>query len=502
MILRDYQNRAAEAVNKGWRDGWRRQLGVAATGAGKTILFSHLAAQEKGRTLILAHREKLVTQAVDKLRAATGIFASVEQGASRAMPGHAVIVGSVQSMRRRAAKYAPDAFDLVICDEAHHVLSDEWQSVLSRFESARVLGVTATPDRSDRKSLSKYFQNVAFEIGLLELISAGHLCGLRALRLDVELDTKHLKLKSGKDLSADRAAELISPQLEALAQAVAGEIWDRKALVFLPRCDVSEAFAAALTKHGIDARHTSGVDEGQDATLAWYAEAGRGTALCNAMLLTEGYDQPDIDCVVVLRATRSRSLYAQMVGRGTRNAPDKEFCLLIDPLWICGEIDLCRPADLLGGDKLHREKLQDRLDEGLDLEAAEAIAQKDVEAALAAALEEARKNRKAPRGMVDPLAWAIGIHDSDLEQYEPTMPWEEQAATESQKRELGALGIWTEDLTRGFAERLIARVAARRACGLASPKQVMLLRQLGEPNAELMTKEQAGYIIGQLRRAA
>ena len=182
MDLRPYQQRAVDAVTAGWSQ-WKKQLGVAATGAGKTIIFSHLAAAHPGRTLILAHREELVSQAVEKLRAATGIFASVEQGAARAMPGHGVIVGSVQSVRRRLAKYARDAFDFIICDEAHHALSAEWQAVLGYFESARVLGVTATPDRSDRKSLGRYFENLAFEIGLLELIGSGHLCGLRALRL-------------------------------------------------------------------------------------------------------------------------------------------------------------------------------------------------------------------------------------------------------------------------------------------------------------------------------
>lgn len=501
MILRDYQARAVAAVGAGWRQ-WRRQLGVAATGAGKTIIFSHLAAAEPGRTLILAHREELVSQAVEKLRAATGIFASVEQGAQRAMPGHGVIVASIQSMRRRLAKYSGDAFDLVICDEAHHALSEEWQTVLAHFAAARALGVTATPDRSDRRSLGRYFENVAFEIGLMELIASGHLCGLRALRLPVELDARHLRLKRG-DITADDAAAMLHPQLDELARAVAGEIWDRKTLVFLPRCDVSESFATRLARYGVDARHVAGISDDRGGRLGWFANAGRGSALCNAMLLTEGYDQPDIDCIVCLRPTKSRSLYAQIVGRGTRNAPGKENCLLLDPLWLSGKIDLCRPADLVADNELLRDKLQARIDEGLDLEGAEKIARKDVEEALAEKLREAQKAKKAPRGMVDPLTWALGIHDSDLETYEPTMPWEEMDATEAQKRELGGAGIWTEGMKAGFATKLLERLATRRKLGLASPKQVMLLRHLGEPNADMMTKEQAGYALGRdLRRRA
>lgn len=495
MIARDYQTRAIASVDAGWAAGHTRQLGVAATGAGKTFMFSLMAAAEKGRTLILAHRDELVKQAVEKLHAATGIFASVEKGASRAMHGHGVIVGSVQTMRRRLEKYAPDAFDLVIADEAHHSLSAEWQSVLHYFASARQLGVTATPDRSDKKELGKYYQNLAFEIGLLELIGAGYLAPLRALRLGVELDARNLRVKKGGDIKADDAAEMISPRIMELARAVAGEIWDRKALVFLPRCDVSEAFAAALGACGIDAGHVAGVSDDRGDVLQWFAGAGRGSALCNAMLLTEGYDQPDIDCIVCLRPTKSRALYAQIVGRGTRLAPGKDYCLLLDPLWLSGEIDLCRPADLIAGNALHRDKLQARLEEGRDILEAESIAQGDVEEALAKQLIEAQKMKKAPKGLIDPLAWAVGIHDSDLSEYEPAMPWEEEPPTEEQRLELTGWMVWQENLTRGFAAKLLERLKQRDALGLATPRQVLKLRQFKEPNAETMTKEQAGAFL-------
>lgn len=498
MELRPYQKRAIDSVAAGWLQ-WKRQLGVMATGGGKTICFSRLAAKQPGRTLILAHREELVAQAVTKLRAATGIFASVEQGAQRAMPGHGVIVGSIQSVRRRLAKYAPDAFDLVICDEAHHCLAAEWQEVLNYFAAARVLGVTATPDRSDRRSLGKVFENVAFEVGLLELISDGYLCPLRAMQLRVELDARHLRSKRG-DIRADDAAEMISPQIREIARAVAGEIWDRKALIFVPRCDVSEAMAAALCEAGIDARHVAGVSDDRDETRTWFETAKPGSAVCNAMLWTEGVDIPSVDCICVLRPTKSRALYAQMVGRGTRLAEGKDYCLLLDPLWITGELNLCKPADLTAGNELHRDKLQARLDEGNDLLTAEGLAKSDVEEALAEQLREAAKNRKAPRGMIDPLAWAVGIHDSDLEQYEPTMPWEELPITPQQQHDLQGFGFWLEKINRGMAVRIIERLRLRRMAGLASPKQVMKLRQFGEANAELMTKEQAGYALGQLIR--
>jgi superfamily II DNA or RNA helicase len=496
MELRPYQQRAVDAVAAGWGE-FRRQLGIAATGGGKTVIFAHIAAAESGRTLILAHREELVKQAAEKLHAATGIFATIEQGAQTAMPGHGVVVGSIQSVRRRLRKYARDAFDLIICDEAHHSLSEEWQEVLGWFESARVLGVTATPDRSDRKSLGVFYQNVAFEIGLLELIGAGHLCNLRALRLPVEIDARSIKLRSGADLSADVASELLEPRLREVARAAAAEIWDRKTLVFLPRCDVSEKFAEALAAEGIQARHVAGDSDGREEQLAWFRGAAPGAALCNAMLLTEGYDQPDIDCILCLRPTKSRALYCQIVGRGTRTSPGKDHCLLLDPLWLSGELNLCQPADISAPNPTHKKALQAHLDAGAEILEAESRAKLDVETALAAQLEEAAKNRKAPKGLVDPLAWAVGIHDSDLEEYEPTMPWEEEPPTEAQLKALSQAGIWTDRMTRGFASKLLERLGRRAHLGLATPKQVILLRRLGNPNAETMTKDQAGYYIGQ-----
>jgi superfamily II DNA or RNA helicase len=491
MILSDmtdlypYQQSAIDSVEAGWTQ-WARQLGVAATGAGKTVIFAHLAARQEGRTVVLAHREQLVSQAEQQLH---------EAGA---LESKRTLVTTVQAMRNRLYRYSPYGFDLVICDEAHHSVSDEWQTVLRHFNGARVLGMTATPDRQDRRHLGSYYQNVAFEIGLLELITTGYLCPLRAFQLPVKLDARHLRSYAG-DITVDTAAELITPHLRELAEAVAAEIWDRKALVFLPRIDVSIAFAAALCRHRIAARPVFGLSEDREDALDWFDEAGPGCALCNAMLLTEGYDCPSIDCIVPLRPTKSRSLYMQMIGRGTRLHPGKQNCTLIDPLWLSDSIDICRPADLIAPNTVHRDLLQRRLEEGLDLVEAEKIAQQDVEEALARQLVEAQRNRKPPRGYIDPLAWAVGIHDSNLMEWEATMPWHEEPPTEKQWAELQQCGLWTERVTRGFAVQLLERIAMRDKLGLATPKQVALLRRLKEPNADTMTRAQAAQVISQLR---
>jgi len=164
LNARPYQLECLDAVANGWKE-FRRQLIVVPTGGGKTVIFSKLAAVNAGRTLILAHREELIDQAVAKLRAATGIEAEKDKAEHIAELDARVVVASVQTLMRenRMNRWPQDHFDLVVCDEAHHAISPSWRGVLSRFdEHARVLGVTATPDRGDKKNLGVYFENVLF----------------------------------------------------------------------------------------------------------------------------------------------------------------------------------------------------------------------------------------------------------------------------------------------------------------------------------------------------
>jgi hypothetical protein len=223
------------------------------------------------------------------------------------------------------------------------------------------------------------------------------------------------------------------------------------------------------------------------------------------MLLTEGYDEPSVDCLVMLRATASGALYSQMVGRGTRLYPGKQYTLILDPLWITGDHRLCKPADICAGSPEHRDALQAQLDLGEDLLEAEEKAQVNMAESLERKLAEAAK-KKAPKGLVDPVAWALALHDGDLAQWTPTTDAEAEPATEGQLRDLGEFGLWTEGeaMCRGYAAALLKRVAERKRLGLASPKQVALLRKLGEANADTMTAKEAGFVFNRRigRRAA
>jgi superfamily II DNA or RNA helicase len=398
-------------------------------------------------------------------------------------------------MRRRLLKWSRDHFDLVVADEAHHALSDEWQAVLRHFDvKARVLGVTATPDRGDKKGLGLYFQRIAAEITLPQLIQEGHLCQLRAMKLPVRLDLRAVKMRAG-DFAIDQTCDLLEPRLRDVARVAAREAWDRKMLVFLPRCDVAKRFAEALQEEGIQSGFVSGESQDRADVLNWFRNAPAGSALCNAMLLTEGYDQPDVDAILCLRPTKSRALYSQIIGRGTRLCPGKDDCLILDPLWLVGEHPLCKPADLTCRDAKHRVAMEKHLEEGGDLMEAAEAAENDIQAQLAEELEKAERERKAPKGWVDPLAWAVGIGDSDLSDYQPTMPWEEEPPTEKQLAVLEKAGIWTEKMTRGYAFKLIERLSQRSALGLATPKQVRFLKRAKHPSPESVTFEQAQKFI-------
>ena len=502
MKLYPHQDQAVRSVESGWAHA-RRQLLVAATGAGKTVMFSHLAKRQEGRTLILAHREELVDQAVKKLRAATGIEASVEMGKRRSTDTR-VVVASVQSMRTRMHQFDRKRFDLIVADEAHLSLADEWQEVLGHFDCDRILGVTATPSRSDKKALGEYYERIAFEINLLDLIKMGYLCPLRAKTLDVEITTTWTGRK--KNITEKEAEDALSPQMLNLAKAVAAEIWDRKALIFLPSCKLSKQFADVLKNvYGIDADHIQGDDKDRKDKREWFAQPGPKT-MCNAQLWSTGFDQPDIDCIVWLRMTDSAAFFQQGIGRGTRISPGKDHCLILDPLWITEGMDLCRPADLLGESRLKRDAVQRLLDGGEDLVSAVEKSEPDVEAALIEQLKEAQRDKKAPKGLINPLAWSIGIHDSDLSTYEPTMPWELDPPTEAQIDVLKRWKIYTENIRRGYAEQIIERIMDRSRRGMATPPQVMLLNKHRKAlekrglDVQLLTFDEASSLITQLKR--
>ena len=506
MDLRPYQIEAIEAIRREWEDEQRdKTLLCLPTGTGKTVVFEEVTKNriESGRVLQLAHRGELLDQAAAKLKQITGLDAVYEKAESSALGSFLpVTVGSVQSMCRpdRLARFPEDYYSTIIVDEAHHVLSDSYQRVLEHFPDAKVLGVTATPDRGDKRSLGDFFESIAYEYSMRDAIKDGYLVPIKAQMIPLELDLSGVKVSNG-DFQAGDVGCALEPYLEEIADKLAEYAADRKTVIFLPLILTSQKFCAMLRERGIRAAEVNGNSTDRNEVLQAFDE-GKYQMLCNSMLLTEGWDCPSVDCVVVLRPTKVRALYQQMVGRGTRLSPGKKDLLLLDFLWLTERHDLCKPSSLVAKSEDIAKRIDKAIEEGggIDLIEEEEQAEKDAvaerEASLARQLEE-MKRRKART--VDPLQYALSINAEDLVNYTPTMMWEMEPATEKQLKMLENSGIDAAMVqNKGMAKLLIDRLLSRREAGLATPKQVRCLERFGFRKVGEWRFEEANEMISHL----
>ncbi|MHB1324015.1 MAG: DEAD/DEAH box helicase [Coriobacteriia bacterium] len=488
LELRPYQSEARDAVLAQWEDVDKTLL-VLPTGTGKTIVFSKLiedVVSEGGRALVLAHRGELLTQAADKLTLTTGLRCAVEKAEDSCLDSwYRVVVGSVQTLMRpaRLEQFDPDHFDAIIVDEAHHVLADSYQRIFDHFCRAKVLGVTATPDRGDMRNLGSFFESLAYEYTLPQAIKDGYLCRIEAQTIPLKLDLTGVAMQNGDFRAADLGTAL-DPYLYQIAdEMLAAGCRDRRTVVFLPLIKTSQKFCQILAERGFASAEVNGTSTDRTEVLTDF-EAGRYNVLCNSMLLTEGWDCPPVDCIVVLRPTKIRSLYAQMVGRGTRPLPDKDSLLLLDFLWHTERHELCHPAHLIAESADVAARMTASIEEAgcpvdleLALEQGESAVVADREAALAAKLAE-MKHRK--RKLVDPLQFEMSIQAEDLINYVPAFGWEMSPPSEKQTATLEKLGIMPDEIDcAGKASLLLDRLSKRRVEGLTTPKQIRFLESKG-----------------------
>lgn len=489
MELRPYQSEAKEAIFQEWDKGVLRTLLVLPTGCGKTIVFAKVTedcVRRGDRVLILAHRGELLDQAADKIEKTTKLGCATEKAEQSCLGSwFRVVVGSVQTLMRekRLGQFPADYFNTIIIDEAHHSISDSYQKILAHFDKARVLGVTATPDRGDMQNLGKVFDSLAYEYTLPKAIKAGYLSPIKALTIPLKLDLSGVSMQSG-DFKAGDIATALDPYLYQIADEMEKYCKDRKTVVFLPLVKTSQKFRDILIEKGFKAAEVNGESKDRAEVLEAF---GRGdyNVLCNSMLLTEGWDCPSVDCIVVLRPTKVRSLYSQMVGRGTRLYPGKEHLLLLDFLWHTERHELCHPADLICTDREVAQKMTDNMEEAcgcpVDIEEAEKKASEDViaerEEALAKQLREMRNRKKK---LVDPLQFEMSIQAEDLAGYVPAFGWELAPPSDSQKKELEKRGILPDDIDNaGKASMILDRLHKRQEEGLTTPKQIRCLEKYG-----------------------
>ena len=507
MELRPYQQQAKTAIFGEWEQ-YNKTLLVLPTGTGKTIVFASIAedcVRAGSRVLILAHRGELLDQAADKIARVTGLKCATEKAEQSCLGSwFRITVGSVQSLMRekRLNQFAPDYFNHIRIDEAHHALSDSYQRILDYFGSAKVLGVTATPDRGDKRELGQLFESLAYEYTLPKAIKDGYLSPIKALTIPLTLDISGVGMQSGDFKAADIDTAL-DPYLYQIADEMLKYCKDRKTVVFLPLIKTSQKFRDILNEKGFNAAEVNGNSADRAEILADF-DNGKYNVLCNSMLLTEGWDCPSVDCLIVLRPTKIRSLYCQMVGRGTRLCDGKDHLLLLDFLWHTQRHELCRPASLICENAEVAEKMTENLKDAAgcpaDIVEAEETAASDVvaqrEESLAKQLAE-MKNRK--RKLVDPLQFEMSIQAEDLSSYVPAFGWELMPPSTKQLSALEKFGIFPDEIDNaGKASLLLDRLDKRRFAGLTTPKQIRFLESRGFQHVGTWQFEAARKLIDRI----
>ena len=489
MKLRPYQNEAVASVESEFSNGVRSTLIVLATGCGKTIVFSHLAAREVRRG------GRVLQQAIAKLRSATGIEAGLEKAEETSAVDvdeipYTVVVGSVQSMKsqKRLARFAPDEFTLIVIDECHHALTGTYRAVIDHFPKARLLGVTATPDRGDLRDLSEVFQTIAYEYSIVDAIKGGWLSPIFVQTVPLRIDLSGVAVQSG-DFQAASLGSALDPYLRQICREIKERCHARKTIVFTPLIATSRKMLQIFMEEGVqEVREVNGESPDRADILDWFSQAPAGCVLLNSMLLTEGYDEPSVDCIVVLRATKVRALFVQMVGRGTRLSPStgKQNLLLLDFLWLTSTHDLCRPACLLSDDpevcetitKKQESKGCAELDLSPEaLEDAQSETVKKREDALAKKL--AAQSRKKGK-LFDALQFAELTGVTNLSDV-PTTIQENDRPTMEMVDRLERLGFACPG-SQTAAEKLLTAYQQRVDSGLSSHKQIKLLTSRGFRN--------------------
>lgn len=500
--LRPYQREAVESIKRELAEK-RSTLLVAATGLGKTQMFGALAKHWPGRVLVLAHRDELISQAAARLQQMAGEIPDVEQ-ADRHAAGARLVVGSVATLKRkRLQRFAPDAFSLVIIDEAHHAAAKGYRAIVDHFSGAKILGVTATPDRLDEAALGEIFETVAYRVEIDQGISGGWLCQMRVQRVVVEgVDFSQCRTTAGDLNGADLDAVMAAEEaLHGVAKPTLELSGERPTMVFT----TSVANAHRLSE--IFNRERNNCARAVDGTTPKEIRqqilddfrARRFQYLVNVGVLTEGVDVPITSCIAVGRPTKSRALYTQIVGRGLRPVEGKRDCLVIDFTGISGRHDLIGPEDVLGG-KFSDEEVSEAKDvtaeqPGIDAQAALEEARKRLIAKREAAeahrrQEEAARAEAARRAAlraqvlyrahaVDPFRM-LGVRDPGMQIFGsgPTGP--ATPAQLQQLREGFKLGDQCpRNLSSAQAQQLIRTLHARRSAGLATFRQTQTLARSG-----------------------
>lgn len=550
MRMRPYQVAAAEKVMEALVDN-ASTLVVMPTGSGKTVLFAEIIRRfrerdaaaypglQPGIALVVAHREELITQAAAKIARVTKLRCEIEMADQRVcfrdLFGKVdVVVSTIQTQAAggdgggRMTKFDPQHFSLLVIDEGHHATSATYRRIIAYYRNnanIKILGVTATPDRSDAEALGQVFDTVAYEYEIIDAIADGWLVDIEQHMVSVAgLDYSRVRTR-GEDLNGvDLAAVL---ETEKNLQGVAGPsiemIGDRRALAFTASVKQAELLCEIFNRHrsGMAAWVCGETDKVERRKILGEFRAGRIQVVCNCGVLVEGFDDAGIEYVLMAKPTRSRSAYCQMVGRALRphdsiahelndvgtvearralvGASAKPCCRVIDFVGNCGKHKLMTTADILGGkvteDVLTRAVANVRK-AGTGVRMSEAIAAAAVE--LEAEKEQRRREAHARRlRLLATVSYTTErVNPFDRYRGHPSFArdWKgEKSLSEKQKAILAKQGIDASKMEYGEAKALLDDIFRRWDGGLCSVKQAKLLKKHGL-NPE-MTRAEASAAI-------
>lgn len=351
LDLRPYQRQALDKITTLAANGTRRPLVVHPTGSGKTVTFSHLIATYGKRTLVLVHRDELVSQTVAKLGLIAPELRVGVVKADRDEVDADVVIASVQTVHRdfRLARLA--GFELIVVDEAHHVDAPTWKKVLTHLgafddDGPLTVGFTATPERDGRKL--GVWQDVAHFRSIRAMIADDYLVPVIGQTVSTSANLDAVTRARGDFTDGGLADELErSGAIDEIADAWQTYAADRKTIAFTPTVATAHALAEAVRARGGAAESVWGAQPTDERRAVLHRlHTGETMFVANAAVLTEGFDEPSVDCVLIARPTSFHGLYIQQVGRGLRKHPGKANCLVLDVTGASERHDLATLVDL------------------------------------------------------------------------------------------------------------------------------------------------------------
>jgi len=534
MNLRPYQSAAVTAVESEWREH-KSTLLVCPTGGGKTIIFAEILRRAfPRRGLVLAHRQELIDQAAEKVRRVTGWQVDIEMGGQRAaldcmFGGPRVVVSTIQTQCSggdgggRMTRFDPRMFGVIVVDEGHHAPSSSYRRVLDWYcngnPDLRVLGVTATPDRADEEALGQVYETVAYDYEISDAIRDGWLVPVSQQMVHVEgLDFSQCRTTAGDLNGADLARvmeyeenlqRVVSPSVEIAK--------DKRTLVFAASVEHAERMAEMFNRHrpGMAAWVCGKTDKDDRRRILADFKSGAVQVVCNCGVLTEGFDNPAVEIVIMARPTKSRALYSQMAGRATRpaesiahelndhdspearraliEASEKPGCRIVDFVGNSGRHKLCTSVDILGGKVSERARelaLKRLAENGGRVDEALQAGQHDE--------DEEKKREEAKRArLVARAKWtAQNINPFDVMEIQPVAKrgWDRgKKLTDKQVALLRKQNINPDNMPYGQAKQLLNELFRRWDGGLCTFGQAKILRKRGLPTN--ITREEASRVI-------